>query len=210
MNNNSANRVANANANANANGVANAGAGKNTSNKKAVRRTRKQIIENGLHKLLAIKESGKKYKGKKTLNETIKNYRNALVAEEEKIAIKSKEAEERARLKAKKAENKAAAKAARKAERSTAKNKAPKVKVPTKEEMKSLTKNELIARFASIVNVVKETAVNNTAVKAAKAEAKAIMRVAKAEYEACKEVCKARYETEHARAKAIVEGANAE
>lgn len=182
-------------------------AAKNIANEKAKRRSRLQKLKNNLGKLQTIKNSGKKYKGKKNLNETMKNYRAAIVAEEEKLAAKAKMEAEKASLKAKMAANRAAAKAARNATKSTMKNAAPKVKIPTREEMKSLTKNELIARFASMVNVVKESAVNNSAVKAAREEAKAILRVAKAEYEACKEVCKARYDTEHAKAKAIVEDA---
>jgi hypothetical protein len=182
-------------------------AAKNIANEKAKRRTRKQKLENNLGKLINIKATGKKYRGKKNLNETIKNYRNAIVAEEEKLAAKTKMEAEKASLKAKAAANRAAEKASRSVAKSTVKNAAPKVRIPTREEMKSLTKNELIARFASMVNVVKESKVNNSSVKAAREEAKAILRVAKAEYDACKEVCKARYDVEHSKAKAIVEGA---
>jgi hypothetical protein len=182
-------------------------AAKNIANEKAKRRSKLQKLKNNLGKLQTIKNSGKKYKGKKNLNETMKNFRAAIIAEEEKLAIKAKMEAEKLSLKAKTVANKAAAKAARNAAKSTAKNTAPKVRIPTREEMKSLTKNELIARFASMVNVVKEKAVNNTGVKAAREEASAIMRVAKDEYEACKAVCKARYDVEHERAKAIVERA---
>lgn len=185
-------------------------AAKNIANEKAKRRSKLQKLKNNLGKLQTIKNSGKKYRGKKNLNETIKNYRSAIVAEEEKLAVKAKMEAEKASLKAKTAANKAAMKAARSTAKSTAKNAAPKMKIPTREEMKSLTKNELIARFASMVNVVKEKAVNNTGVKAAREEAKAILRVAKDEYEACKAVCKARYDVEHEKAKAIVERARTE
>lgn len=182
-------------------------AAKNISNKKAKRRSKLQRLKNNLGKLQTIKNSGKKYRGTKNLNETIKNYRAAIITEEEKLAAKAKMEAEKASLKAKMAANKAAAKAARNAEKSTMKNAAPKVKIPTRKEMESLTKNELIARFSSMVNVVKEKAVNNIGVKAAREEAKAILRVAKDEYEACKAVCKARYDVEHEKAKAIVERA---
>lgn len=182
-------------------------AAKNIAAEKAKRRTRKQKIENNLGKLLTIKASGKKFKGKKNLNETIKNYRTALAAEEEKLAAKAKAEAEAANIKAKRAATKAAEKVARSAAKNSTKKNVPKIKLPTKEEMASLSKNELIKRFASMVNVVKERTVNNSHVKAARSEAKAILTVAKAEYDACKGACKDRYNIELAKAKAIVEGA---
>lgn len=182
-------------------------AAKNIADEKAKRRTRKQKIENNLGKLLNIKSSGRKFKGKKNLNETIRNYRAALAVEEEKLAAKVKTEAEMASMKAKRAANKAAEKAARSVAKNSTKKNVPKVKLPTKEEMMSLSKNELIKRFASMVNVVKERTVNNSHIKVARAQAKDILTVAKAEYEACKEACKARYDIEHARAKAIVNSA---
>jgi hypothetical protein len=187
------------------NAVANAGAGKSpTRGRSITRRSRLQVLKNNLAKLQTIKNSGKKYKGKKPLNDEIRNHHVAIAAEEEKLAAKARAANEAKTLKNKKAANR---KAARSVSRSTVRNTAPKMKMLTKKELASLSKNEVLERMASLVNMVKASAVNNSAVKAARDEAKAIMGVAKAEYEACKATCKARYDVEHERAKAIVERA---
>lgn len=174
---------------------------------KSIRRTRKQKLENDIKKIIAIKESGK-YKGKKNLNQTLKNYRAALVIEEEKLLAKNKKAKEIANEKEKR---KAAAKAAKANKNTMKKNNIPKLKVklPTKNEMKNLSKNALLARFVSIVNAVKESAVSNTHMKAVRKEAKDIVTAAKSEYKACTKVCKDRYDIEYAKAKALLKGSNA-
>jgi hypothetical protein len=180
--------------------AANAGAGKNAT-EKAKRRTRKQKLMNELVRLRAIRNTKQKYRGKKNINATIKNFENALDAEEAKLRNAAKRKENAAA-------ERAAAKKKRNAEKAESSVKSvAKFKLPTKAEMASLSKNEIIARMSLMVNAVKEAAVENTGVKAAKAEAKEIVKAAKDRYEACKALCKEHYDEEYARAKAIVERA---
>jgi hypothetical protein len=210
------NSGSNRNNNRGASAKANAGAGKNAAEKaaenaaaKAKRRTRKQKLINELTRLRKIRNTGQKYRGKKGINATIKNFENALNAEEAKLrnAAKKKEnaAAEREAAKARRNSERRGRSASVSSVRSVAK-----FKMPTKAEMASLSRNEILARMASIVNAAKVAAVVNTGLKAARAEAKEIVKEAKARYDACKASCKVPYDEEYARAKAIVARAEGE
>lgn len=184
------------------NATANAGAGKNNT-EKAKRRTRKQKLTNELVRLRMIRNTKQKYRGKKGINATIKNFENALEAEETKLrnAAKKKENAKAEKEAAKKKRNNE--KRGRSASVSSVRSVA-KFKMPTKAEIASLSKNEILARMASMVNAVKVAAVESTGVKEAKAEAKAIVKAAKERYDKCVALCKVSYDEDYARAKAIV------
>jgi hypothetical protein len=117
----------------------------------------------------------------------------------EYLAVKAKVEELEKRIKE--------AKGSKSASRNTAKNATPKVKLPSKKEMMSLTKEELLERMASMVNVVKASAENSSRVKAAKEAADEIKKAAAEMRDACKKECEDRYKIEKARADEMVEKA---
>jgi hypothetical protein len=219
------NSGSNRNNNRDASAKANAGAGKNAAEKaaenaaaKAKRRTRKQKLINELTRLRKIRNTGQKYRGKKGINATIKNFENALNAEEAKLRNAARKKEEAEAAAKKAAAERAEAKKARNSERrgrsasrsSVGVRSASTARMFTKAEIESLSKNQILAKVASIVNAAKAAAVVSTGVKAAKAEAKEIVKAAKDRYEACKASCKVPYDEEYARAKAIVARAEGE
>ena len=237
MNNNSANRVANANANAN--GVANAGAGKNKTAKAKRRTPLEKAENNikAIEALLEKKAEGK-YKSKKNLNAALRNAitrRNALRVRKGTVnELIARHAELKATAKKLYAEHSAAPKGAEKEDKkakylktkamvedlekeireakgikSATKSAKPKLIMPSINNIKTLTENEIVERLKSMVTSIKESAANIEAAKTAKDESKAIIQAAKANYETCKLLCKKNYKAEKERAEALVKGANA-
>lgn len=99
------------------------------------------------------------------------------------------------------------AKGSKSAAKNTTKRAAPKVKLPSRKEMMSLSKEEILERMASMVNAVKIGAENSSRVKAAKEAADEIKKAAAEMRDACKRECEDRYKIEKARADEIVEKA---
>jgi len=89
----------------------------------------------------------------------------------------------------------------------TTKKATTKAWLPSRKEMMSYTKEQLLERVASIVNDIKASAENSSRVKAAKEAADEIKKAAAETRDACKKECEDRYKIEKARADEMVEKA---